>query len=587
VIDIFLKHLIPGINEHLSDDRLELLFCRDLSFTRRLIAKCHLVRCSRCRCRWEGYEDKRADEIISLYRDVLNNEEPEWPLEPVPDFARRLEVHLQQLTSSRRPIPQPKLHLPTFSFRNPRLVLYGALSCVVAIVLSLHQSSPTISSNILLARAVRCDSSNYATAPSVVYQSFRITTPKMTMNRSTYRDLQGKRLQKRVKLAETQEVLKTELAQVGVDWEQPMSASDYQKWHDQENIRTDQVDRVGVHLLKLTTTVPDRTISSQSLTVRDTDFHPIERTIAFRDTGTVEISELDFKVLPFAAVDANVFDPLGTTYPVATSGTHLLGLPKIPQVATQGQLDEAELSTRLMLNQLHADDGEQIEIHRRPEEVVVEGVVETDERKRELQAQLRLVPHVTVAIQSEIDLKNAPLITNPASIQVASMPYVASPLDRLLGAHGRSVNDASTLALRLSNASLTIMQESKAIVDLQTRFDSDERLTVIGSATLSELLYSHRERLKSALKSERTLIAEAQITPAPVIDSSESRNSSLLEVARQNLALSKELTLTANPSTRSAEQILAEMAGSLDELTIFSRDVYRKPQGVSPLSGKK
>src|SRR6201999_2346890 len=109
-----------------------------------------------------------------------------------------------------------------------------------------------------------------------------------------------------------------------------------------------------------TTTVPGGLVEQQSLTVRDTDFHPVRRTVSLRESGTVEIAEVDFKILPWSAVNADIFEPVDTAGITAASNpARVLSFPRMPEVLTEDQLDEAELAARLVLNQLHADTGEQ------------------------------------------------------------------------------------------------------------------------------------------------------------------------------------------------------------------------------------
>jgi hypothetical protein len=592
VIHQLLKNLIPNLQDHLSDGRMASLFCNELPFVERLIAKWHLAKCWHCRVRQGDLEGRRANAMMDFYRDALNSEDLELSAGPRAQFARRLELHIERLPPRRWwAIRLPKISLLPVRAMNPSLAFFGLLAFTSTIYLLFwwqHQRVPDITSNTLLVRAERWDSSNLAMASGVVYQSVRITAPTLTMERSIYRDLEGKRSLKPVKLIATQERLKAELARAGVNWDEPISASDYQTWHDHQHVRADKIVRDGTHLLRLTTIAPDSSVSPQSLTVRDTDFHPVRRTVALRDIGTVEIAELDFKILPWSAVRADVFEATGgMSSPEPTSRTRVLQLPKMPQIVTQEQLDEAELGTRLVLNQLHADNGEQIEIHPDPQKVEVEGVVETDERKRQLQMQLRMVPHVVVSILSVADLKNTPADSSATGVQTASMPDYPSPLEILMRAHGRGVNDINVLAERLFNTALTISQESNAIADLQTRFAPDQQRTIVATATLSELIYSHRERLEAALKSERALAADAQISPAVLTGSFGPKASSLMAVANRNLALSKELIQTNSPATRNAEQILAEMSNSIDDLIIAANEVYGKPQGASTLSGKK
>jgi hypothetical protein len=590
VIDKLLQHFIPNLNDHLSDDRLASLFCNELPLTGRLTARRHLAKCWHCRVRQGDLEGPRAERVIPLYRELLHGEDWMPSARTRAEFVQRLEQHIQQLPPPRwRMVRALRTSLSRLPSTNTSFAMAGAcfLTALFTFLFWWQQRVPDISSNTLLVCAERWDSSNPAKTKGIVYESVRITAPKITMERSIYRDLEGKRSQKPMKLAAAQENLRAELALAGIHWDEPMSAWDYQTWHDHQRVRTDKIVRVGKHLLKLTTTAPNCRASQESITVRDTDFHPVKRTVALRDLGTVEIAELDYKILPWSAVGTDVFQPIDSPPSTPPVRKVLSALPKLPQVVTQGQLDEAELAARLILNQLHADSGEQIEVRREQESVAVEGVVETDERKRELQAQLRTVPHLVVSIQSLADLKNSaentPREGLATNVQSASMPDQPSPLAIFLRAHGHSVTEINRLAQRFFNTALTVSQESKAIVDLQTRFVPSEQRTLLAAATLSELIYSHRERLESALRDERALLKEAQgSTAQPIRD--RQRPSSLMDAAGKNLALSRELTQTNGLETRSVEEILKEMWISVDELTA---DVYEKTPGDSTLSEKK
>ncbi len=74
----------------------------------------------------------------------------------------------------------------------------------------------------------------------------------------------------------------------GVDWEAPLSATTYQDWHDHQRVREDSITRDGAKLIKLTTMVPSGAVRKESLTVRISDFHPVERTVEFDNNETIE-----------------------------------------------------------------------------------------------------------------------------------------------------------------------------------------------------------------------------------------------------------------------------------------------------------
>ncbi|WP_263357058.1 cupin domain-containing protein [Acidicapsa ligni] len=600
----FLRRFIPNLNEHLTDDRLASLFCDELPFAERLVARQHLAKCWHCRVRQEDLEGRRADRMVDLYRDALSSEDLMLQAKPRDEFARRLELRIQRETPRRRwAFRFPHVSFPVLTPMNPTVAvgMVLGLMAVISFFTWWQQRAPDITSNTLLVRAEKWDISSSAHAVGVVYQTVQITTRKQTMKRSIYRDLQGKRQPRLAKLEEKEEHLRGMMVRAGLDWDEPLSASGYQTWHDHQHIREDHIVRTGRHLLRLTTAVPDGSVSEQSLTVRDTDFHPVQRTVAFRDNDTVEIAELDFKILPWTAIDASVFEPIGGVLRAEpASPARVLSFPRMPEVINTDQLDETELGARLILNQLHADTGEQIEINRISQGIEVEGMVETDERKRELQAHLQTLPHVVVSIRSVDELKNNPDAgENVRSIKTASMPDQPSPLEIYLQTRGRGVSAISVLAQKLFNCALTISQESKAIVELRAHFLPDEQKTVIASAMSAELIYSHHERLRIALKEEHELLAEVPIGPLSVDKTSTSRPASgaatvaitgapvLMDAAARNLALCRELTQTNSPAARSAENILAEMSATMGDLTAGANEAYGKPQDDTVLSGKK
>jgi hypothetical protein len=587
-----LLYFIPNLNKHLSDDCLANLFCGELSFRQRWIARQHLATCWQCRLRQEELEGPRADRFFDRYLQIRHKEE--LSEEPEMQFSQKLRLRIANVPQEDKAFRLPKISLPELSPMNPALVVCMVFS--FAAVLSFYfwwqQRTPRISSNALLVRAERWDVPNPGASYGVAYQAVRITmtkeAKKETIDRSIYRDLQGKRRPKRINLNGTEQRLKTSLTEVGLDWDEPLSATGYQNWHDHQHVREDHIARAGAHLLRLTTTVPEGIVAEQSLTVRDTDFHPVQRTVSLRNNSTVEIAEVDFKILPWSAVNPNAFEPLEATISTAAvNSARVLSFPHLPGTLTEGQIDEAELGARLMLNQLHADSGVPIELHRNAQGVVVDGLVDTEDRRRELQAGLRSVPYVTVAIQSDEALKANPDVNSVQSVSVASMPDQPSPLAIYLEGQGRrNIADINNLAQRFFDDALTINQESREIADLQTRF-GHEGQTLLASATQSELIYRHHERLEEALKHERGLLAAAQSAPTSNPDSSAPSTSSLVEAAERNLALAKELTQTNHPAVRAADSILAEISLAMNDLTAGAREAYGKSQSHASLSGKK
>ena len=581
VIKRWMQRIFPGYDEHLSDERLEALICDDLSMVERWTARRHVARCSSCRALREVMEGPVAQRILDVYRKGTEEANPFLSERPSIAFERWLELQTRHSILSksiygiapRRSSLLPNLRLPRLSSAIPALAAGAAFALVAAALLSYwrQQRTPNLTANTLLVRAESWDAVSSATPSGVIHQTVRIKLPDRVMDRSLYRDVQGVRHLQRVALAHTEDQIEAELDKAGVDWDQPISASGYRAWHDSQRERTDRIVRKS-HLLTLTTDVPDGPVSEESLTVRDSDFHPVRRTINLRsDRGhadeTIEIAELDFAVLPWSAVNASIFEP--STEVALSMPPAARVLPSLPSLQTPSAeaLDEAELSARLVLNRLHADAGEQIEVHRLAQQIEVSGLVETEERKRQLITQLAMMPWVRVSIQSLAHLADSPASgTETIRLEEATLPDQPSALDAYLRARGRGVDESSLLARRLFNCASAISRESSIIADLDRRFVDTERLSLIASVTLGSLRYSHHERLETALREQRAVLAQVVGRVSVHSAARPIANASLGESAARNLALAKELTETDRPPARSAEAILTDIFTAEDTI---------------------
>ncbi|MBB6145703.1 hypothetical protein HNQ77_003664 [Silvibacterium bohemicum] len=604
LVEELLRRFDLSWNEHLSDEKLADLICRELSFVEVWIAQRHLEMCRHCRSRRWCLEGPRAASMIELYAETSRaetsrGEDDELSEEPRAAFAQWLQYEVRRAAlqrPERRILKQGRrlrAAMPAVSIGVAFGLTVGAIAFSLA-----WRRVPSISANSLLVHAEAWDVSASTTDAGVAHQTIRIKTSGQSMDRTLYWDLQGKRHAKRVALAGREEQLKLELGRAGVDWDRPISASAYQDWHDHQHVRVDRIAETGRHLLTLTTTVPDGILAQQSITVRDTDFHAVRRTVGFRDSDSVEIAELDYSVLPWSAVDAKAFEPLQTV-PLheAPALPHLRMTLDLPESRSPEQLDETELNTRLILNQLHADEDEQIEVRRSGQEVEVEGLVATDDRKRELTTQLMTVPGLKISIRSEADLsKTPPSAMESVSVEAAALPDNPSALDNYLRHRGRPVEEINAVERQLFEGALVISKESHFIAELKIRFAHSGSMPVLTLATLEELLYSHHERMEKALREERALLAQVQGVPVagagsfvpgtPAAGAPAAGAPSLAAAAGTNLALARELTQTNLEHPRSAEEIFAEMTGVLDALFPAAREAYMDRE-VNPAAGSK
>jgi hypothetical protein len=589
-----LHRFLPSVDDHLSCEQLADLFCGDSSLLEGWAMRRHLAGCAACRLRKQHLEGPLAEQMLGAYRESMD------AADMVPSAWRRSEflvqLELQQLRGSwSRDWNLVPNGWASWLSRPVPVVLTGALTGVIAgaslFSFLSRDSGLKITANALLVRAEEWDQPHTTSTPGVVHQTVQIKSSHQLVKRSVYWDVQGKRHPKPGRIAASEDRLRLALDQAGVDWNRPISASAYQDWHDHQHVRTDHIARSGVHLLTLTTTVPDGVVSEESLTVRDTDFHPVQRRVGFRDHETVEVVELDFSVLPWSAIDTGIFDPVlaaseSSSLPVATA-LHSLQVLEAP---TPEQLDEAELSARLILNRHQADSGEQIEIRRLPLVVEVDGLVETEERKREMTADLTTIPRLKVSIQSVAHLNDrrspdshAQLVDDGRTV-LADRP---SPLESYLRANGATLDDANAFAEKIFKNALAISHESAAIADLKTRFVPDKRMPVLAMATLAELLYSHRERLDEALHQERALLAEVGAKGLSDAEPSSWIFSSLTGEASRNFALVRELTQTGALNPHRAEEIFAEIARTVDRITGAADEAYRASQQTSASSASQ
>ena len=567
--------------DHLSDRDVLLLMSGELSATKRLKATQHLEACSMCRLNRArfGYAGERATEYLDRCVDVDAAQQPGGREKLAARLERlAVDVPITEQVKPSRASGRPQLHM------NPILTaaMIFAIASVACVFVWLQQARPNITSNALLVRAEAWDPAmSIHMAPGVIRQTVSIQTRTRIYQHTAYRDTQGKRRLRPQKSSQGEAQLQEKLASANVPWDAPLSAASYQDWHDGQRVRQDEIRRAKGHLLVLTTTTPYGKIASQSLTVRDTDFHPIIRTVAFRNDQTVEIAELDYQVLPWNKVDENLFLPPDEPHSegVIRPQPVLVPLPTLPP--TQDQLDEAELGVRFVLNQLHADTGEQIRIERGPFAIEVKGLVETNQRKRELSEQLRMIPRAKASILSMEELQQSgggdQSVESGEKTLVAAFP---SPLEALFVKQGRDAASLRTASQALISSAFVVSQESKAITDLLERFTVEDKLTPLAKGTLTALVFSHRQKLFSAIEQERMVldsVAPGLEGASPVVPAQQGHDLNLVDAANRNFALCEELGMGGSSHQRSAEPIFFDLEATLARLRTSAHQSQLRP----------
>jgi len=458
------------------------------------------------------------------------------------------------------------------------------LAAIVCFVFWLR-SGPSIAVGDLLDRARKSESAATASdRPGVLYEKVRIRAPRRTVERTIYRDAQGKRHPRVQQLSPEDEQLKARLAQAGVNWEAPLSATDYAAWRHNAGATRNKITQSGSHLLTLTTTpLSTGAILNETVTIRDTDFHAIGRTVELRDSGTIEIAELNYDVLPWKAVNQDWFEPEVSDVPL--TGFRPSRAQRLPYLPSIQELDQAELSALVVLNQLRADKGEQIQVARKGDGIQVRGLVETAARKQEIEAQLGRIPLVTPAVFTFDEMARGKTPANDiSSIKTSSSTRQPSPLELALEDKGEKREQAAQLAQNLVQAALAAHRDSKLFTDLMRQFSARQNdMTPQARSAFAGLYAGHRQDIRAALDREEQLLRSAGFAPPA---SSENPSppqpaESLLGAAAENFALCWKLGSTDGTETRSAESIARELFAAMEKLRSITRTDFIEPDSAN------
>jgi hypothetical protein len=494
---------------------------------------------------------------------------------PSPEGRARFIASLDQLIEP-KPVSWSNRLLNSARFTVAPMMNPVLLTCLIVVAAALAtflvwRHTPTVSANELLEKAAMSEvQPPQMHGHVVVYQKVRIRTQALTLERALYRDSEGRRHTRTLTLNGPETELKNSLELAGVDWQRPLSASDYRRWHDRLADKRDVV-HMAKGLLILSTITTSSDVREASLTVRMADFHTLGRRIVLRKFGAIEISEVGYELLTWDQIDpAGLFEPdIGSSNPIQVAPQQIKAFALRP---TTVALDEAEIRARLALNQANADSGEQIVIRQSPSAVEISGLVEMNARKQELENSLRGIPLVTVSLQSVEEMVRNGHARRPSNsrIQEFSITTRESPLQTYLGQKSMTREQSAELGSELLEAVLTIQKESHVLNFLNERFPGDVRgrLSSEGRALFGELFSRHRKNLRSAIAVETSLIASwvptTQAEPFP--KAAQTTVEELVREADQNKELCDETLAASKDTQRPVDRILSGMQQLLDRM---------------------
>ena len=414
----------------------------------------------------------------------------------------------------------------------------------------------------------------------LIVQQVTIRSSQGAFERSIYRDPEGKRRAKEQPLDEKKMRLKRRLADAGIDWDAPLSAASFGEWETRNRIKSQSVQSINDELLRLRVDTEGSEVEQETITIRRSDFHPIDRTAEFRDLGTVEIAEVNYAVVPWATINQNLFES-----DIGASGMFMAprSFPLHPQERTipDVEFDLAELEVREALHELRADVTDRLTISRSATGIQVEGLAEDDEQKLDLQRRMHLILHVSTNLKTmnEASAHSAAAMPTP-NVQVASVVAEPSLLETFLQDQGRSREDTSELAHQLFAASSTLLRANKGMIRLRERFPSD-KLSSDALDIYNRLLTSWIGEFDTALADESEAIRQTgipippneDVRPGPVDTDAGIEN---------NRVLVKELIGHDASNTRTAPAVLADLFRSIEALRTAASEEHEKIIPTTP-----
>jgi hypothetical protein len=254
-------------------------------------------------------------------------------------------------------------------------------------------------------------------------------------------------------------------------------------------------------------------VAEADLTVRIPDYHVIEENFRFKDHSELDIAELSYAVLPFAALPKGIFElPASVALPQLSVASALRIL-----APTDAELVAAEVQAESVLHKLGGDLGEQIDVSILPaREVLIQGVVADDARKQQLLAALQGISHARLHLLTVAEVAQQSSISSAAAAGRSPTPsvqvMVAAPA--LLDAELNARFPDKDQRIAYVNQTLSLAQQASArawaLNRLADRHPLQNDVLLDGAARqeLHVLLTDHVSVLREDLSSLQNRLAE-------------------------------------------------------------------------------
>ena len=394
--------------QHPDGEVLLRLLDDDVSSAEARLIDGHLAACFVCRTEFEELK-AASSEYLQFHETVLK---PALP--PPPRDWDRLELR----STRRRAFP--------FAWQ-PWLAAAAAAAVIILVVLRFERA-PAVKAAELLRKATAREH-----AAAARPRAIRIQTRRHKWNRPA-------------RLGNTQSApeaaaLRQLFESAGYNWEDPLSADAFARWHDRLPTKRDQVETTSGHSAGesyvIRTTTNANPITGASLTLRATDLHAVACTLRFGVTETVEMTEVAGEMAA---------PPPAPAAPAAAPVVQ----PRPPVIAPGAASPGDELLVIAALHRIGADLGEPIDVRREGEHVLVNASGLGPQRQEQIRAALSGIPVARFQVGD---------VARPATAEVERRPV-------------RQVDTANSLFSELETASpdapSTAALSDQAVASMET-----------------------------------------------------------------------------------------------------------------------
>lgn len=460
---------------HPSDEELLAFLDGELSAKPANKVQKHLERCWACRAKRENVE--RSISAFINYRSVALADSAEVPPRARKRFADKLSRLAAEQTEQPQSFRRYEALVREFSYSRP--AVWATAVVLLAVGLGVwFGGDRQVSASEMLQRTSQAEANrlNQVSTP-VLHRKFQVrrrssvAAPEQVVNWEIWSDRANRRFAQRAisdtgtqgsitqsSFSQARSVTEErgiqqpasvpdamlELERIfqanQMDLGGPVSAWSFQTWRQSIPQRTEKVSETrladGEEALMLTTVVagavPENGITEAELVVRAKDWHPVVQRLRVNAESAereYEITELAFQVVSLSALDAAVFAdreaarlppvPAPSPSPSPSPSPTPTAVASLPLPIASAEI-EVEVLERL--NQVNALLGEQVALTRTSEgKLVVEGIVETDARKREILEALKTVagnPAVKLEVNTVAEAQSRRAQSEPRKMTV-------------------------------------------------------------------------------------------------------------------------------------------------------------------------